>query len=174
MRRLGWDLRSFSSNSPLGCTYIIWHNESMDDTIIKAPKTSGKKKTCQFQTLNSSNCGGSCQGQIQIPLNPRQDLSVLKCNLIQGLDLNSTTTPPSHATLSSKSIRGSRTSNESKHSSSRSYIFHCCLVRGKTGGMTSSIHKKVACPVSVLVCFSSLLSQPPGWSNWVVFRLTWT
>ena len=105
--------------------------------LLSRPQRLVEKKTCQFQSPNSPNCGGSCQGQIQTPLNPRQDLSVLKCNLIQRLDLSSATTPPSHPTLSSKSIRGSRTSNQSKPSSSRSFVFRCYLVRGRTGGMTS-------------------------------------
>lgn len=91
LRKLGRDLKSFSSNLPLGCTYIIWDNESMDDTDIKALKSHEKKlwNWCQFLALNSPNCGGSCQQQIQIPPNPRQDLSTLKCNPIQSLDLNS-------------------------------------------------------------------------------------
>lgn len=44
---------------------------------------------CQFLALNSPNCADSCQGQIKIPPNPRQDPSTLKCNLILSLDLNS-------------------------------------------------------------------------------------
>lgn len=43
LRRLERGLESFGSNLPLGCTYIIWHNESMNDTNIETRKTREKK-----------------------------------------------------------------------------------------------------------------------------------
>lgn len=70
MRRLGWDLRSFSSNLPLGCTCIIWHNESMDDTTIKAPKTSGKKKHASFSLWILQIVEAAAKGRSKFPLIP--------------------------------------------------------------------------------------------------------
>ena len=91
LRKLGRDLQSFSSNLPLGCTYILYDNESMDDTNIKSLQSHEEKlwNPCQYLALNSPSCGDSCQRQIQILPNPRQDLSTLKCNWFQSLDLNS-------------------------------------------------------------------------------------
>ena len=82
LRKLGRDLQSFSSNLPLGCTYILYDNESMDDTNIKSLQSHEEKlwNPCQYLALNSPSCGDSCQRQIQILPNPRQDLSTLKCN----------------------------------------------------------------------------------------------
>lgn len=70
---------------------VLTSYEIMNQWMILTTRPWRKafENQCQFLALNSPNCRDSCQGQIQIPPNPRRDLSTLKRDSIQSLDLNS-------------------------------------------------------------------------------------
>lgn len=161
LRRLERGLESFGSNLPLGCTYIIWHNESMNDTNIETRKTREKKG---FETIASfwlwilQIVETAAKGRSKFPLIQDKIWALWNVTWFEARMWILLETPPSYPAVPSKSIRGTRTSNRNKSSRAGVSIFHCCLAKGRTRRMRSSIHKQVACSTAIfLVCSSSSL-----------------